>query len=164
MARKPIQFNWRRHWKKKVEPHLGLPIVQGALDLGMKLLDPGWKRGDPPHALGRWVPFKRIVKGKLSWYQPVGRCHWIVFFSYVVSLLNYPHLRWDIATGDLHTVAVGYERSGDPEVVMDILLFDEITAEESLRRTQLKVEGVEPSSMDEFFKMFVASLSGTKAA
>lgn len=164
MARKPVQFNWRRHWKKKVEPHLRLPIVQGALDLGMKLLHPGWKSGDPPHALGGWVPIKRIVKGKLSWYQPVGRCHWIVFFSYVIGLLNYPGLRWDIATGDRHTVAVGYDADNDPEVVMDILLFDDITAEESLRRTTLMIEGIEPSNMDECYRRFVLSLSEVRAA
>jgi hypothetical protein len=56
MARKPIQFNWRRHWRKKVEPHLGHPLVQGALSLGMGLLDPAWEVGDPPTPSGASSP------------------------------------------------------------------------------------------------------------
>jgi hypothetical protein len=32
---KLVQFNWRRHWKKKVGPHLHNPRVQAALDAGM---------------------------------------------------------------------------------------------------------------------------------
>jgi hypothetical protein len=164
MARKPVQFNWRRHWKKKIEPHLGEPLVQSALDLGMKLLDPNWKPGDPPHLLGRWVPSKRIVKGKLSWYQPAGRCHWIVFFCYVVGVMNYPHLRWDIPTGDAHTVAVGFDKNGAPAVVMDILLFDQMTAGGSLELAQTKIEGAEPSNMGECYQHFIAALSGRMVA
>ncbi len=169
MARKPVQFNFRRLWRRKVEPHLPSPIVQGALDLGMSLLDRQWKTGDPPHALGRlgFTPTgrkRRVVRGKLSWYQPLGRCHWIVFFTYVLGHLIHPHLRWDIVTGDLHTVAVGFDGNGDPEVVMDILLFHEISAEESLRRARMKVEAVEPSNMDECYRMFVTGLVQGKVA
>jgi hypothetical protein len=99
------------------------------------------------------------VKGKLSWYQPVGRCHWIAFFSCAVGAVVYPHLRWDIVTGDLHTVAVGYDAAGDAAVVMDILLFDRISAEESLRLARREVDGIAPSDMDECFKIFVDYLS-----
>ena len=44
-TREIVQFNWRRHWKKKVEPHLQNKAVQVALDFGMKLYDPDWESG-----------------------------------------------------------------------------------------------------------------------
>lgn len=156
MARKPIQFNWRRHWKKKVEPYLHKPPVKGALEVGMRLLNPQWRDGDAPYELGRismWPT--RIVKGKLSWYQPHGRCHWIVFFSFVIGMLNYPELRWDIMAGDLHTVAVGFNGDGDPEVVMDILLYDMLTAQESIQLTQKTIEGVPHGNWNECYKIFI---------
>lgn len=155
----PIQFDWRRHWKKRVEPLLGNPLVQGALNLGMSMLDPEWKAGDPPHLLGRLDPVGgRIVKGKLSWYRPHGRCHWIVFFSYTIGLLTYPHLRWEIVSGDLHTIAVGYDADGDPEMIMDILLFDHMTGEESIRHAEKKVEGFPETNMAEGYEAFVNGL------
>ena len=43
----PIQFDWRRNWKKRVEPLLGSPLVQGALNLGMSMLDPDWRAWRP---------------------------------------------------------------------------------------------------------------------
>lgn len=128
---KVTQFNWRRQWSKKVAPHLDEELVQVSLDLGMIMLDSNWKRGDPPFLLGA-IGGNRIVKRKLSWYQPLNRCHWIAFFSMAVGVLNYPNLDWRFISGDLHTVPVGYGRNGQPAVVMDILLFDCKTAEESI--------------------------------
>jgi hypothetical protein len=155
---RPIQFDWRRNWKKRVEPLLDNPLVQGALDLGMRILDPDWKNGDPPHLLGRLdLNGGRIVEGKLSWYRPHGRCHWIVFFSYTIGLLNYPSLRWEIISGDLHTIAVGYDANNDPKVVMDILLFDRKTGEDSIRHAERKV-GFPETNMAEFYEMFVDGL------
>src|SRR6516225_6680509 len=103
-----IQFDWRRHWARRVAPHLNEERVQQSLDLGMILLDPDWERGDPPYLLGG-IPIReaRIVPGKLAWYQPLGRCHWIAFFSMAIGVLNYPDLDWQFMTGDLHTVPVG---------------------------------------------------------
>lgn len=37
-----VQFNWRRHWSKKVAPHLNKDAVQAALDFGMTMLCPEW--------------------------------------------------------------------------------------------------------------------------
>lgn len=138
---KLIQFNWRRHWRRKVEPHLNKDMVQRCLDFGMRLLDPTWKRGNAPYLLGG-IGFRRIIKGKLSWYQPLGRCHWISFFSMAIGAINYPDLRWKMMSGDLHTVPVGYDKSDDARVVMDILLFDSMTAEQSIAYAQ-KVLGEE---------------------
>ena len=52
-------------------------------------------------------------------------------------MLNYPALDWRFASGEWHTVPVGY-LGEEPQVVMDILHFDTITAEQSLA---LKVPG-----------------------
>jgi len=128
---KVVQFNWRRHWPKKVAPHLDKELVQASLDVGMTLLDPHWRRGDPPYLLGR-EPGRRAIPGKLSWYRPWGRCHWIAFFSMAVGVLNYPRLDWQFVSGDVHTVPVGYGPDGHPEAVMDILFFEGLTAEQSL--------------------------------
>jgi hypothetical protein len=156
---RPIQFDWRRNWKKRVEPHLDNPLVQGALDLGMRMLDPDWKNGDPPHLLGRLdLNGGRIVEGKLSWYRPHGRCHSTVFFAYTIGLLNYPSLRWEIISGDLHTIAVGYEPNGDPKVVMDILLFDQIRGEDSIHHAEKKVEGFPETNMAKCYELFVDGL------
>src|SRR4051794_34071959 len=88
-GRKVVQFNWRRHWKKKVAPHLDEFLVQASLDRGLPLPAPHGRGGAPPHLLGRETG-RRAVPGKLSWYQVCGRCHWIAFFSMAIGVLNYP--------------------------------------------------------------------------
>jgi hypothetical protein len=111
----------------------------------MKMLDPNWRRGNPPCFLGAIPSWRtRIVPGKLSWYRPYGRCHWIAFFSMAVGVINYPNLDWRFVTGDLHTIPVGYDENRRPRVVMDILLFDSISAEESIALAQLQV-GLAPT-------------------
>jgi hypothetical protein len=139
-----IQYDWRGHWKKKVEPHLGNHLVQACLDFGMTQLDRTWKHGDAPYLLGT-VGSGRIIKGTLSWYQPLHRCHWISFFSMAIGVINYPELRWKMLSGDIHTVPVGYDANGAAQVVMDLLLFDSMTAEQSMARAT-KSLGREPSA------------------
>lgn len=156
-AAKPTQFNWRRHWSRKVAPHLEKEDVQISLDLGMMMLDRTWQRGDPPYLLGA-MPFlwSRAVPGKLSWYRPFGRCHFIAFFSMAIGVLNYPHLDWQFVSGPLHTVPAGFAADGQPKVVMDILLFDELTAEESIGHATNKVAGApEGKGWDKVFSAFV---------
>src|SRR5262245_42506560 len=119
---RPIQFNWRRQWSKRVEPYLKEETVQFCLELGMQMLNKEWKRGDAPYLLGR-LGDNKVVNGKLGWYQPLGRCHHIAFFSLAIGVLNYPDLEWRFISGDRHTVPVGYDQDGNPRVVMDILLF-----------------------------------------
>jgi hypothetical protein len=156
--KKAIQFNWRRHWPKKVAPHLHKELVQVSLDVGMMMLDPHWQRGDPPYLLGR-EPGCRAIPGKLSWYRPWGCCHWIAFFSMAIGVLNYPRLDWRFVSGHLHTVPVGYEPDGEAVVVMDILLFEGMTAEQSLVLATEKANGV-PSAQgwEECFKMFTKTM------
>ena len=127
-----IQFDWRQHWKERVEPHLGLPLVRSSVEVGMKLYDPAWTWEDGPHAIGRGrCSGQRVVRGKLSWYQPWGRCHWISFFACAIGALNYPELDWHFVSGPCHTVPVG-SRDGEPRVVMDILSYKSLTAEEAI--------------------------------
>jgi hypothetical protein len=153
-----VQFNWRRHWKKKVAPHLHKELVQASLDLGMTLLDPHWRRGDPPYLLGR-EPGCRVIPGKLSWYRPSGRCHWIAFFSMAIGVLNYPRLDWRFVSGNLHTIPVGYGPDGKPAVVMDILLFEEMAGEQSLALATKKVSHAPAAEgWEEGFQLFVGVL------
>lgn len=158
-ARKIIQFDWRRHWRRKVAPHLNKEVVQVSLDVGMMMLDPKWKRGDPPYLLGDTPPHRtRVMPGKLSWYRPWRQCHGIAFFSMAIGVLNDPHLDWNFLSGDLHTVPVGSGRDGQ-QVVMDILLFDSMTAEESIELATKKVDHAPAcNGWDEVFEAFVSNM------
>jgi hypothetical protein len=131
-----IQFDWSRWWKRKVEPYLGIRLVRKSVELGMKLYDPAWVWKDGPHAIGRGVwNGQRVVKDKLSWYQPWGRCHWISFFACAIGVLNYPELEWDFVSGPCHTIAAG--SSGMVHrVVMDILNYKSMTADKSISFAQ----------------------------
>jgi hypothetical protein len=127
-----VQFNWGRNWKQRVEPHLKLLPVELSVQTGMELFDPCWKWEDGPHSIGCGGGNYQVVrKYKLSWYQPWARCHWISFFACAIGVLNYPDLDWDFISSDRHTVPVG-SRDGEIKVVMDILNFKTMTAEESI--------------------------------
>jgi hypothetical protein len=132
------QFNWSRHWTTRVKPHLDDPRVKVTITMGMRLYDKNWQEEDGPHSIGRGsLNGQRVRRGALSWYQPWGRCHWIAFFACVIGALNYPHLDWRIYAGRTHTIAVG-EDHGQPAIVMDILHFTFMTAEESVALTSDK--------------------------
>ena len=131
----------------------------------MSMLDPEWKRGDAPWELGRG-PYngQRARKGCLSWYQPWGRCHWIAFFAMAIGVKNYPDLDWGFVSGDVHTVAVG-NRGGEPHVVMDILNFARMTAEESIAHARRSVGGApeadhSPEARRAFIERVVPRLKG----
>lgn len=140
----PIQFDWRKHWNKTVKPHLQNPFVQFALDRGMVMYDPQWKSGDTPYLVGAIGGNRSPRKGTLGWYQPLARCHFIAFFSLVIGVINYPELDWKFVSGRLHTVPVGYDQAGNPQVVMDILLFDTMTAQESIAYAQQVADDPSP--------------------
>jgi hypothetical protein len=127
------QFNFARQWKNIV-PHLSDPAVSSALTVGMKLLNSDYVPGDPPCWCGRGgANGQRAYKGCLSWHQPWGRCHNIAPFCWALGNKLYPDLNWGFISGDLHTVVVGWSHDWEkPEWVLDILLFREYTAQESL--------------------------------
>jgi hypothetical protein len=153
------QFDWKRRWTAEVAPHLDRPLVQASLDLGMMMFDRTWRHGDPPYLLGRG-PHRRAAPGTLPWYRPYGLCHYIAFFSMAIGVLAHPRLDWRFASGDLHTVPVGGEPGGGPAVVMDILLFDRMTAGESLALAAKEVgRGANWDSFyDHFMGQFVPGL------
>lgn len=126
-----IQFNWSRRWGE-VEPHLKDKEVRFWTTFGCRLLDKDWTEEDGPHWVGRGsINGQRVYKGKLSWYQPWGRCHWIAPFSWAIGKKLYPQLNWGFYTSDRHTIAVGFDGLA-PEICMDILLFKTNDASDSL--------------------------------
>ena len=159
VASKIIQFEWGRRWKTDVEPYLDLPLVRTSVEIGMLVYDVNWTWDDGPHAIGRgqWNG-QRVVPGKLSWYQPWGRCHWISFFACAIGVMNYPELDWRFINGPCHTVVVG-SRGGKDHVVMDILFFKRMTAAESIARAQYvppRIPKVDPD-VDAIWKMVFSS-------
>ena len=138
--KKPKHFNFARHWRKKIVPHLGDPAVVKALTLGLKLHDIDFGEGDPPWLCGRgqWDG-QRARKGCLSWYQPWGLCHHIAPFCWALGQKLYPDLNWGFVSGEWHTVVIGWWDDWErPEWVMDILLFREKSAQESLDFVKLR--------------------------
>jgi hypothetical protein len=158
---KMTQFDWSRNWKKKVEPYLDIPLVRGSVEMGMKLFDVGWTWEDGPHVIGRGcINGQRVVPGKLSWYQPWGRCHWIAFFSCAIGVLNYPQLDWHVLSGVCHTVPVG-SWNGENKVVMDILNFKMMNAEASIALTHFVPPNLpEPAGgkWNEIFALYVENV------
>ncbi len=130
----PKQFNFSRHWRKRIAPLLADPQVVYALTLGMRLHDLEYKVGDPPWLIGRGpMEGQRVRQGCLSWYQPWGMCHNIAPFSWALGSKLYPDLNWGFLSGKFHTVAVGYlDDWQHPRWVMDILHFKQMNAQESL--------------------------------
>jgi hypothetical protein len=154
-TRKPIQFDWRNHWEKKVKPHLQNPLVQFVLDMGMEWATPNWKPNDPPYLAGLEGPMP-AKKGTLAWYQPYRQCHGISPFAMTIGVINYPELHWKFASGRFHTVPVGYDQSGQARVVMDILWFEETSAEESIEFA-LREENSAGQNVLSFFETEIAS-------
>jgi hypothetical protein len=142
---KIVQFDWSRHWMKKVEPYLDLPLVRLSVEMGMRLHDRNWSWEDGPHSIGRGsLNGQRVIKNKLSWYQPWGRCHWISFFACAIGVLNYPELDWQFLSGKCHTIPVG-SRGGEYRVVMDILNFKQMTAEASIAHASIADHDRDPN-------------------
>lgn len=128
------QFDFAQNWRQRISPHLDKPGVVRALYLGMGLLDMRYRPGDPPWLLGRGpLNGQRARKRTLSWFQPWGRCHHIAPFSWAIGKELFPDLKWGFISSERHTVAIGFHDTWkQPEWVMDILLFRERTADESL--------------------------------
>ena len=146
----PLQFNWQKHWKKKVKPHLDHPLVQIALDIGMRRVAPDWTHGDPPYIYGVDGP-SWAEEGTLAWYQPYLQCHAISLFSMVIGVINYPELEWKFILGRLHTVPVGFQ-NGQPRVVMDILWSHNTTSKASMDYALREKEPIERHLIFSFFE------------
>lgn len=124
---RPRQFDFRRRWKREVVPHLADADVQWLLHRGMELCDPHYRPGDCAAHFGG-IDGTRIVEGKLSWYRPLGRCHWIAPFVWGLASKIYPNDEWYVVCGYFHAVVT----NRDASFVWDILLGRDHTARESL--------------------------------
>jgi hypothetical protein len=131
------QFDFARHWRKRITPVLSDPLVQASLTFGMRLLDRRYEPGVPPWMLGKGCG-QRINPNTVSWYQPMGRCHHIAPFVWAIATKLYPKLRWGFLSGPMHTVVIGSAADWKhPVWVMDILNFRECAARQSLRLAQV---------------------------
>ncbi len=127
------QFNFARNWRKRIYPLLNKPSVIEALTSGLIITNPSYKTGDPPWLSGRGlINGQRAKKSCLSWYQPWRRCHYIAPFSYAIGNELYPELNWGLVSSTSHTVVIGYKNLYSPELILDILLFKNRPAQESL--------------------------------
>jgi hypothetical protein len=73
-----------------------------------------------------------------------------------IGVLNHPSLDWQFVSGDLHTVPVGFGPGGDPQVVMDILLFERMSAEESIAHAMKKLDAAEEGDgLESYYEAFV---------
>lgn len=142
--RNPIQFNFARHWKRLVRPHLDDVVVQAELDKEMRRYCDmmnyqyhngrqflKWRHGDCPSCLCSSDYYcDNPIGGRksLSYYRPFGLCHWMAPFVQALARRIYPNDEWLVITGRLHSVVANRERT----IVFDILLFDEYTARKSL--------------------------------
>src|SRR5437667_12488810 len=78
-----------------------------------------------------------------------------------IGILNYPELDWKLVTGEEHTVPVGFGPCGEPIVVMDILCFRELSADQSIAFASTAHERTECN----FAKItFLAEFASTVAA
>jgi hypothetical protein len=126
------QINFSRQWWR-IEPWLNERDVALALEFGLAIQNPNYHRGDPPWLEGRGpIDGQRARPGKLSWYQPWGRCHAIAPFGWAVSKRLHPELTWGFLTSERHTVAVGLNADDEIKCVADILLFKMFTAIQSI--------------------------------
>jgi len=135
----PKEFDFERHWKRKIVPLLDDPDVNWCLSFGLIMLDKSYKQGDPPCDLGR-IELGRPEgqQGCLSWYQPWGRCHHIAPFCWALGKKLYPELNWGFISGKFHTVVIGFQDDWkEPEWLMDILQFQEQAAQSSLELAML---------------------------
>jgi hypothetical protein len=72
---------------------------------------------------------------------------------------RYRRPNWRLVSGDLHTVPVSYGPDGHPQVVIDSLLFEGMTAEQSLALGTNKVNGAPAAEgWEEGFQLFVSKM------
>jgi hypothetical protein len=79
-------------------------------------------------------------------------------------VINYPKLRWKFVSGRCHTVPVGYDEDGQARVVMDILLFDSMTGEASIKFALLKKHSAKQILFNGFATKVVPAIRKTLAS
>jgi hypothetical protein len=81
-----------------------------------------------------------------------------------IGVINYPELEWKFVSGRCHTVPVGYDENGQARVVMDILLFEDMTAEESIRFALLRKHSAKQTLFTGFATKVVPAIRETLAS
>jgi hypothetical protein len=126
------QVNFQRLWPR-ISQWLNERDVTMALHFGLMCQNQHYEIGNPPWLEGRGpLNGQRARCGKLSWFQPWGRCHAIAPFARAICKRLYPGHVWGFLTSDIHTVVVGLDTEDRIKRVGDILLFKELSAKESL--------------------------------
>jgi hypothetical protein len=99
-------YNLRRHWTKRIAPHLGDRKLNAILDRDFRKYKRGrFRPGDLPIKfeqidclVGRPGPLPRFRN-----YVAHGACHWIVNFAIRLACLAEPDRPWRIITSDVHS-------------------------------------------------------------
>ncbi|QDV69016.1 hypothetical protein Poly24_27300 [Rosistilla carotiformis] len=151
------RFDFSDRWRKQIVPLLDDLEVVLPLTLGMKLLTMEYQAGDPPCSYGDGeFERRRPREGCLSWYQPRRCCHNIAPFCWAIGRKLYPNLNWGFVSSNFHTVVVGYDYDWQkPRWLMDILLFQDHTPEESLELVKIE-EWKFHATLPEYFASFAA--------
>jgi hypothetical protein len=103
-------YDIKRHWTKKIEPHLANDKVQDALVTDFNKFTFGrwkqrFKRGDLPQDFESCV-WGREHKGPMPrfWqYVKHGACHWLVNFNLELAMQVEPNRIWRIVTSQRHS-------------------------------------------------------------
>jgi hypothetical protein len=106
-------YDLKRHWSKKVLPHLHDKTLNDILVKDFNKYTSGrWKKkfilGQLPHEFetGDWWLDHKGPKPRFWWYTKSEACHWLVNFNLKLASLVSPNQKWQIITSDLHSTVL----------------------------------------------------------
>lgn len=102
-------YDFRRHWTKKIEPHLSDPEVSSVLIRDMNKFTIGrWGKeflpGDTPH---KWESSDWFMEARWSRffeYVKHSACHYLVNFNLRLAEAVQPQRPWRIVSSDAHSM------------------------------------------------------------
>jgi hypothetical protein len=102
-------YDLKKHWTKKIQPHLADKELNDILVRDMNKLSSLW--GEPfVHGMfpwefdqSDWVWERRGRPPRFWKYIQLGSCHWLVNFNLKLATLVEPQARWRIVTSDEHS-------------------------------------------------------------
>jgi hypothetical protein len=103
-------YDLKRHWTKKIEPHLNDTELNDILTKDFNKFTWGrWRIGfgknELPHEFETAFSFfeHRGPLARFRWYTKHGACHWLVNFTLRLAMLAIPSQTWRIITSDAHS-------------------------------------------------------------
>ncbi len=109
-------YDFKKHWTRKVEPHLEDPLLLDVLeqDFGLFLRERGRVNGYTPQVFKRgmypadfescyWQEGHRGPAPRYWRYVRHSACHWLVNFALRLAVLSEPTKPWRIVTSDQHS-------------------------------------------------------------